>query len=460
MKELYMVTDLGPGDGGKGGVVHKLAHEKRAHTIVKVGGAQGSHGVRTASGHFFAFSQFGCGTFEGVHTHISKRFVADPVALLWEATELEKVGVTNPFRLLTVSKDALCSTVFHMAASHLRELLLRDKPRGTIGSGVGQAYRLNDSHPELSIHMRDLARPGLRDKLAAIQEHYRQEFAPVFRDRGRFLATDSGRVEESQIILRGSDFSVAAAELMKDFASYGRIVSDSYLADTILSRDGVVVSESSHGVLTDRFTGFHPHTSALRTLPRFTKAMYEDALYDGEIISLGVHRAYQIRHGAGPLVTHDEAMSEALLPGSNKQENRWQGKVRVGPLDLIALRYALRASGSDAYQGLAITWFDQVSKLGSWSMAHAYQGPLDPQLFDSDGNIRVRVGDDEAQLHHLGLLTKALEAATPLVTDIPLPASSNRDELFELCAGTLEEHLGVPVRMVSFGSTERDKVYN
>ena len=255
MKELYMVTDLGPGDGGKGGVVHKLAHEKRAHTIVKVGGAQGSHGVRTASGHFFAFSQFGCGTFEGVHTHISKRFVVDPVALFtWEAVQLEKAGVHDPLRLLTVSEDALCSTVFHMAASHLRELLLRDKPRGTIGSGVGQAYRLNESHPELSIHMRDLARPGLRDKLVAIQEHYRQEFAPVFRDRGRFLPTDSGWVEQSQMILRGSDFPVAAAELMQDFASHGRIVSDSYLADTILSRDGVVVSESSHGVLTDCFT--------------------------------------------------------------------------------------------------------------------------------------------------------------------------------------------------------------
>ncbi len=82
IKELYTVTDLGPGDGGKGGVVHKISHLKRAHTIIKVGGAQGSHGVTTSRGESFAFSQFGCGTFEGVKTHLTPRFVCSPDGLL------------------------------------------------------------------------------------------------------------------------------------------------------------------------------------------------------------------------------------------------------------------------------------------------------------------------------------------------------------------------------------------
>ena len=45
MKKIYAVTDLGPGDGGKGSVVHKISCMKRARTILKVGGAQGRHGV-------------------------------------------------------------------------------------------------------------------------------------------------------------------------------------------------------------------------------------------------------------------------------------------------------------------------------------------------------------------------------------------------------------------------------
>lgn len=458
MKKLYMVTDLGPGDGGKGGVVHKIAHMQKAHTIVKVGGAQGSHGVRTSNGDFFAFSQFGCGTFEGVRTYISKRFVADPIALMSEARALEEVGVSHPMRLLKVSADALCSTVFHMAASHLSELLLKDRPRGTIGSGVGQAYCLNESHPELSVYMRDLSTPGLRDKLAALQAHYQDQFREVLKDLDRFQMSDLKYVAEAQSILKHEMFVKNSCELMQEFATQERIVSDDYLSEKILGRNGVVISESSHGVLTDRYTGFHPHTSALRTLPRFTRAMYEDAGYEGEIVSLGVHRAYQIRHGAGPLVTHDASMTESLLPGSNKQENRWQGSVRVGPLDLVALRYALAASGEHAYDAIALTWFDQVEKHGLWPMANEYSGPLDSQFFTNDGNIKVRVGEDEAQLAYLGGLTQALQAVTPVVTDIPLPAGGDRNKLYELCASTILEHLGVPVRMVSFGPTEQDKV--
>lgn len=458
MKKLYVVTDLGPGDGGKGGVVHKIAHMHQAHTIVKVGGAQGSHGVRTSEGRFFAFSQFGCGTIEGVRTYISKRFVADPIALLSEAKALTEIGVYEPFRLLKVSEDALCSTVFHMAASHLCELLLRDTPRGTIGSGVGQAYRLNETHPELSIYMRDLAAPNLRDRLAAIQAYYRNHFQEALGDLDRFRLIDLEYVAEAQALLKHEKFVDSACELMKEFAAQKRIVPDEYLSNNILSRSGVVVSESSHGVLTDCYTGFHPHTSALRTLPRFTKAMYEDAGYDGEIVSLGIHRGYTIRHGAGPMPTHLSTMSESLLPGSNKNENRWQGKVRVGPLDLVLMRYALAASGAGAYDGLAITWFDQVEKLGEWQFCNRYRGTDDPNYFDPQGEIRVTVGHDGAQIAYLEQLTKKLQACVPEVTTVPLKKDATRDELYQLCAGTLREHLGVPVRMISFGPTERDKV--
>jgi adenylosuccinate synthase len=458
MKKLYMVTDLGPGDGGKGGVVHTIAQMRKAHTIVKVGGAQGSHGVRTSSGKTFAFSQFGCGTFEGVRTYISKRFVADPVALLCEAQALEKVGVYDPFRLLSVSEDALCSTLFHMAASQLSELLLKDKPRGTIGSGVGQAVRLSQTNPELAIYMRDLVSFDLRDRLAAVQAHYRNQFADVLNDLDRFLMADLTHLAEIQAILKNDMFIDSVCELMKEFVAQKCIVPDDYLSTYILQKQGVVVSESSHGVLTDQYTGFHPHTSALRTLPEFTRGMYEDAGYDGQLVSLGVHRAYTIRHGAGPMPTADQSMSKKLLPGSNKDENRWQGKVRVGPLDLVLLRYALEASGAGAYDGLAVTWFDQIEKIGQWQYCHGYSGELDEAYFSSSQFIRVLRGNNSDQLSYLKQLTDVLGQSVPLITTVPLKKGTSRDELYALCADTLLEHLGVPVRMISFGPTERDKV--
>src|SRR6056297_1112515 len=123
MKKVYLVTDLGAGDGGKGGVVHKLAYSKRARTIVKVGGAQGSHGVRTAAGQSFAFSQFGCGTFEGVRTHLSHRIVIDPIGIMNEAMALRyEAGLHDPCSLLTIDESTLCNTPFHGIASRIKEL--------------------------------------------------------------------------------------------------------------------------------------------------------------------------------------------------------------------------------------------------------------------------------------------------------------------------------------------------
>lgn len=456
MKKVYMVTDLGPGDGGKGGVVHKLAHMQRAHTIVKVGGAQGSHGVRTTAGHSFAFSQFGCGTFEGVRTHISPRFVMDPVGIYNEARALRyEAGVHNPFALLTIDEAALCNTPFHGIASRIKELALRDAPRGTIGTGVGQVYRLNDSRPDLSIFARDLASPQLREKLVAIREYITKELQPILA--GTFLPEDESLLKQDVAHLSDPGFLEFTLERFRTVAKEADIVDSEHFARDILGRDGTIVVESSHGILTDRYTGFHPHTSALRTLPRFTKAMFTDAGYDGHIVSLGVHRAYQIRHGAGSLPTHDPAMSEVLLPGSNKDKNRWQGEVRVGPLDLVLLRYALAASGPDAYDGLALTWFDQVERNNVWSLCNKYTNNGNADYFTPGGNILVRSGDNQAQLDYLAKLTQALAAVQPKVTNLELPATTDRNARFDFVAGTLGELLPVPVRMISFGPTERDK---
>src|SRR4030042_4755765 len=122
-KKVYTVTDLGPGDGGKGGVVHKISTMMRAHTIVKVGGAQGSHGVCTSRGECFAFSQWGCGTFEGTRTYLSPRMVISPEGLLNEADALRyQYGIHNAFDLLTVDERGLCATPYHGIASRLKEM--------------------------------------------------------------------------------------------------------------------------------------------------------------------------------------------------------------------------------------------------------------------------------------------------------------------------------------------------
>lgn len=207
------------------------------------------------------------------------------------------------------------------------------------------------------------------------------------------------------------------------------------LPDVLQRYGGCAVAECSHGVLTDAEAGFKPHTSALRTLPQINEAMVRGAGFTGRIVRLGVTRAYAVRHGAGPLPTADDAMVQQLLPGSAKEANRWQGRIRAGALDLNLLRYAMDAcGGAETFDGLCVTWFDQIMRSSAWHLCDRY----------------ARFSGDYT--------TEALNRAEPVIETVPLPDGADRAALAQFCAETLRPRLGADVRMVGFGSAARDKL--
>lgn len=456
--KVYVVTDLGPGDGGKGGVVHKIATMMNPHTIIKVGGAQGSHGVSASCGLRFAFSQWGCGSFEGTATHLSSRFVVSPEGLLNEAKALKGAGfLGDPFDLLTIDDTCVCATPYHGIASRLKELARGKNPRGTIGTGVGEAYRMARLFPELTIAAGDLHHADLKNRLAAIRERIKRDLEEVLSQE--FLPEDREEMEEEAALLVNDDFLDHVTYRFETAGQLAHIVPSCFFERQILTKKGVAAVESSHGVLTDERYGFHPHTSALRTLPRFTEEMLRGVGYTGQIVNIGVTRAYQIRHGAGPMPTADPSMNENLLPGSSKDTNRYQGEVRVGPLDLMLLRYAIEVCGGlKAFDGLAITWFDQIGVNGNWLLCDRYQDMNNGAFFQNGNALRVFAGVEEERFTYQAKLGAELTGSVPVVSTYPLPTGATRDELFSFCADILEKSVGVPVRLVSFGPTERDKI--
>ncbi|MAG45032.1 hypothetical protein CL633_04060 [bacterium] len=460
-EKVYTITDLGPGDGGKGGVVHKISTMMNSHTIIKVGGAQGSHGVCTSRGERFAFSQWGCGTLEGIKTHISSRFIVLPEGLLNEAEALRyEHGIYNAFDLLTIDEEALCASPYHKIASRLKEMARGKNPRGTIGTGVGEAYRYSKRFPDLILRVRDLLLPqrSLRERLAAIREQVQNDLVEILH--GKFLQQDQEAVTREINFLYDDGFLDHNVRCCQEVARRTKIVGHDYLKNEIFTQDGVAVVESSHGILTDHFHGFHPHTSAIRTLPCFMHAMLDKAGYEGQVVNIAVRRAYEIRHGAGPMPTADPVITEKLLPDSHKMKNRYQGEVRVGPLDLILMRYAIEiCGGPDAFDGLAITWFDQIQTNGNWHLCDRYSAGAEDQIyFTPSGEIRVRRGTDAEQLEYQENLGKQLKRCVPEIMSYKIPLYADRDELFSFCANVLNEKIGVPVRMASFGPTELDKI--
>jgi adenylosuccinate synthase len=460
-KVAYTVTDLGPGDGGKGGTLHAICKRAKPHTVVKIGGAQGSHGVQDDDGIQFAFGQFGCGTLGGARTHISDRFVMYPNGLLNEAEALQyEAGVHDALRLLTVDETTLCATPFHGIASRLRELARGNNPRGSVGTGVGEAYRDAVLHPNLAFHAGDLVGTETRRKLERIRDHVIAELADVLTME--FLPADQAEARREIELLQDSGYLEYVADLYRQVGQQVTLVDPDYERRVILRRDGVTVYESSHGGLTDYYHGFAPHTSKLRTLPQhLVWDRLDEWGYDGKVVKLAVSRAYQIRHGAGPMPTDDPALRDRILPGAVVDDyDRYRGEVRVGALDFVAMRYSLAGcGGAEQFDGVSIMCFDQVVADGQWRVCDRYEHADDPRFFALGGKIIARDDATDDRLLHQTALAERLRACTPVVTTYQIDPTATRKDQVELCKRVIADALGLEVKLVSFGPQYKDKEF-
>ncbi len=452
--KIYVVTDLGSGDGGKGGVVHKIANTFHAQAVLKFGGGQGSHGVVADTGEKFAFSHWGCATLEGIRTIMAPTFVAIPHAILNEGESLKKMGLRDPYALLKVDPNVLCALPIHRVASQLNELLRKDHPRGTVGTGVGVAYRCYQysKHYHVAtmnnIFMCDLHgdQNALVEKLGAVAVETRMSFAKVQLETD-FLPEDQPLAEELLDLLYDSEYYIDWT-----LAEYQKLVKTSMelvdFGEALRRCDGVAVAECSHGVLTDAQFGFAPHTSALRTVPKLVRETLREAGFDGKFVNLGVTRAYAIRHGAGPLPTEDGEMRETLLPDSHKQTNRWQGEVRVGALDFVLLKKAIDiCGGPEKFDGLCVTWLDQIIENGVWQFCHQYLSY--PKVLILNYSF---LSVDAASV--MGV---EIESVTPQILQQHLSYWTEQ-ETIDFCCRLFEAELSVPVRMVSLGPDDQHKI--
>ncbi|GAA2908568.1 adenylosuccinate synthase [Streptosporangium fragile] len=321
MREHVIVADLGYGDAGKGTVVDWLCSRERVQAVVRFnGGGQAAHNVVLPDGRHHTFAQFGSGTFRGVPTHLSRFMIVDPLSLAGEAAHLARLGVPDPLGLLTVDRDALLATPYHVAAGRARELARGDDRHGSCGMGIGETMAYALGHPGLAPTAGDCESPAvLTRKLRALREALGVTGPPVEDCAAAY------RAFAERVTLVGSSFTTA------------------------LLRRRPVVFEGAQGVLLDEWHGFHPYTTWSTTT--FANAL---ELLDGTAaVRLGVLRTYTPRHGPGPLVTEDPGLA---LPEAHNGDGPWQGPFRTGHFDAVAHRYALAVTGGA--DGLALTHLD------------------------------------------------------------------------------------------------------
>lgn len=335
----WVVVDLGFGDAGKGATVDALVRHTGARLVVRYnGGAQAGHNVVTSDGRHHTFSQFCAGSFvPGVSGLLGPDFVLHPLGMAVEAEHLESVGIGDAFARTWVSDRARVITPYQQAANQVRERLRGQAAHGSCGVGIGECVSDALAYPD------DAIVTGILDDTAELRRRLKRQ-----RDRKRAELVAVG-ADSSDLVLFDE------VELIDRVTTiWGHVVSrlsrlDDDALTSLIRQAPTVIFEGAQGVLLDERYGFHPHTT-------FSRCTAEGALElagDRPLTRLGVVRAYTTRHGAGPFPTEDLTLN---LPELHNPDGH-AGRFRVGALDVVLLRYALRVAPMD---GLAITCLDRV----------------------------------------------------------------------------------------------------
>jgi adenylosuccinate synthase len=435
-----IVVDLGYGDAGKGTIVDWLCataagERKPVRAVVRFnGGAQAAHHVIAPSGAVHPFAQFGSGTLAaGTPTFLSRFMLVDPLALVAEAEHLCALGVPDPLALVTVDHGALLTTPYHRAANQAREEKRGTARHGSCGMGIGETASYALAYPDDAPRAGDLARPAtLTRKLTLLRDRLAGTAAASGHGTGTVLGGTAG-TGAGRSPLPDPD---EVAGVYRAVADRVTVVGDGYLAGLLSA--GPVVFEGAQGVLLDEWHGFHPYTTWSTTTFDNAQQLLTENGAPGAATRLGVTRAYQVRHGPGPFVSEDKALT---VSEPHNGDGRWQGRFRAGHLDAVALRYAVQVTGG--VDAIALTHLDTARRHdGELRVCRAYDiGP---------GFVEELPVGSPRDLAHQEWLTGQLLAAWPCYDPAERVAAAG-------WPGIVADITGAPVTVRSYGPAAADK---
>lgn len=308
-----IVIGVGFGDEGKGLVTNYLSLRYPHSVVVRYsGGQQAGHTVvKDEVRH--VFSNFGSGTLNNMPTYWSQYCTVDPVGIYNELQILNEKGIHPKLYIhakcpVTTPLDKLNNQIV-------------DSQHGTCGTGVGSTHAREEHYHSLLFE--DLFNPTVFwIKYGLLEEYYLKTVNP-------------------------NQFKQAIDYILKE-TFIGMYHELPFVNDKIF--------EGSQGLLLDQHYGFFPHVTRSNVgTPNVLEMGYRPTCY-------AVTRAYQTRHGNGPMTNIDIPHKIQANPLETNVYNTWQGEFRTSVLDLDLLQYAI---GKDVYLSehrdtLVITCLDHV----------------------------------------------------------------------------------------------------
>ena len=415
------------GDEGKGRMVDLLASQ--ADYVARYNGGDNAGHTVTVGEQTFKLHLIPSGI---IHSHtigvLGSGMVVNPATLLEEMERLRAADVEITPRRLRIAFGAHLITPAHRALDAAQEAARGKGKIGTTLRGIGPAY--TDK----------VSRHGLRAEIfldpASLPEKVEAHLARANRLLTRLYTAEP--LDPAPIVEQFRAYAETLRPYIGDISS---------LLHTALRKGKRVLAEGAQGTLLDLDQGTYPFvTSSTPIAPGALTGLGLGVGCVGRVI--GVTKAFQTRVGAGPFPTEVEDSTAKHLRGTGA--NPWDefgtttGRPRrVGWLDLVLLRYALRVNGVTE---LALTKLDVLSGLERIRLCTAYR--RDGETFTD-----------------LPFGPGSLEGFEPVYQDFPgwqedLRAARRWEDLPDAACDYIlhiEDQMGVPVTLVSVGP-EREQV--
>lgn len=411
------------GDESKGKLIDYLAHDK--DVVVRWGGGSNAGHTVVVDDQEYKLHLIPAGI---LHPEtlcvVADGVVIDPASFVGEIEHLRGRGISC--NNLIVSGNAHVVLPYHRLLDELIEKRKGKKAIGTTGRGIGPAYE--DKAARIGIRMRDFVDPVLfPERLAEALEWKNELLTKVF---GVEPLSATAILEQL----------LPHAETLRPF------VDDTALRVAYAAKSGKkVLFEGAQATLLDIDLGTYPYVTSSH--PSAGGSCIGTGLGPTQIDQIiAVSKSYTTRVGAGAFPTEQTNEIGDTIRERGFEYGTTTGRPRrCGWLDGVALRYSSLVNGlTDLYLGHmdVLCGFDEVK------IAVAYE---------MDGNRIVDFPSDQSRLSRCVPQYVTLPGWKEDVSEIKeysqLPANAQR------FIETVEEHIEVPITMVSVGRRRDQTIF-
>lgn len=466
MNKSYIISGTLFGDEGKGTFVDYLANEKNIHQNVRYnGGSQASHTVQIGET-LHKFSQLGSNMFDEFNrTLLSSNTIVNPFNLYTESeifSEKTGISIEEILNKIYLDENALVATPYHKLIGQIKELLISDSRRGSVGTGVSQTKNLFETEG-LGIKMSDLER---MDDLS------KQKIRELFEYTRLFVKENIERIDKAlfESLINKKDLYFFTDEVNKDYMIefYERLMRNCYFnivngIKEFYNPEEDIIMEGSQGLLIDFKYGIKPNTTLLDTTNHYGVYLSKEIGYNP--FRIGASRAFSSRHGMGILPTKDLFLQNKIND-LNQVVTYWQGSPIYGWYDALLMRYSQMISNNDE---IFLSSIDELSNIPTLKICNSYLylGEIDEEfdkIFEyikENGKIiitSIKLNNDN--------LKKYLSNCIPIYIELKgwegdLKNISKYEDLPTECIkyiDAIERMVGVPITLIGVGPKRENKV--